>query len=242
MAGNSKMNVHNIMEEMVTDRVNALYDEVKKLNAVWLTCDCENCRLDTICYVLNRISPRYVVGGRGVTHNRNMINENNQISIDMDKLCLEGMRLVNTAKRPYHQNGLKRAGAAIEVSTAEFNFPTFMGNVYDGTTFEPLSGATVKLSLDGELVEMVDSTWQNPCQTYEATKGSYNFWMASHEAVSEGMNKKFNFTVEVSCPGYATVTYSFTVPLTSEKTESVELNSTYSVKIQDIFLFKEEEE
>ena len=59
--------------------------------------------------------------------------------------------------------------------------------------------------------------------------------------VSDGMNKKFNFTVEVTCPGYTPVDYSFTVPLTSEKIESVELNSTYSVKIQDIFLFKADE-
>ena len=237
----AKTNIHNIMEEIVSERVNSLYDELMKKNSVWLTCDCENCRLDTICYVLNRISPRYVVGSRGVTHNTNMIKENNQISIDIEKLCVEGMRLVNTAKRPYHQNGLKRAGIAIEINTAEFNFPTFMGNVFDGTTFEPLAGATVRLTLDGETVEMIDSTWQNPCNTFEATKGSYSFWMAPHEAVSDGMNKKFNFTVEVTCPGYTPVDYSFTVPLTSEKIESVELNSTYSVKIQDIFLFKADE-
>lgn len=238
----TKMNIHNIMEEYVSERVNLLYDEVIKQNSHWLTCDCENCRLDTICYVLNRIQPRYVVGARGITHNTNLIKENTQITIDIEKLCIEGMRLVNTAKRPYHQNGIKRAGVAIEINTAEFNFPTFMGNIFDGNTFEPLSGASVKLTLDGEIVEMIDPTWENPCNTFAATKGSYSFWMAPHEAISDGMNKKFNFTVEVTCPGYVPVNYSFTVPLTSEKIDSVELNSTYSVKIQDIFLFKEEEE
>lgn len=241
MLGFPKYNVHNIMEEVVTEYVNNLYDEVKSQNAVWLTCDCESCRLDTICYVLNRIPSRYVIGSRGVTHNSKIMGDNRQITIDIEKLCIEGMRLVNTAKRPYHKNGLKRAGAAVEVSSAEFNFPTFVGNVYDGTTFEPLSGATAKLTLDGETVEMVDSTWQNPCNTFEATKGSYSFWMAPQEAVADGMNKKFNFSVEITCPGYVPVTYSFTVPLTSEKIETVELNSTYSVKIQDIFMFKEDE-
>lgn len=237
----AKTNIHNIMEEIVSERVNSLYDELMKKNSVWLTCDCENCRLDTVCYVLNRITPRYVVGGRGVTHNANLINENAQIKIDIEKLCIEGMHLVSTAKRPYHNNGKRRPGSAPEVNTAEFNFPTFMGNVFDGNTFEPLAGASVKLTLDGETVDMIDPTWQNPCNTFEATRGSYSFWMAPHIAVSEGMNKKFNFTVEVTCPGYAPVDYSFTVPLTSEKNESVELNSTYSVKIQDIFLFKEDE-
>ena len=83
-----KMNIHNIMEEFVTDRVNSLYDEVMKQKSVWLTCDCEHCRLDTICYVLNRVTPRYVVGGRGVTHNTNLIKENAQITIDIEKLCI----------------------------------------------------------------------------------------------------------------------------------------------------------
>ncbi|MBQ2571571.1 MAG: late competence development ComFB family protein, partial [Treponema sp.] len=61
-------NIHNIMEEQVESRVNQLYDHVKGQNAPWLDCDCENCRKDTICYVLNRIPPRYILSGRGVTH------------------------------------------------------------------------------------------------------------------------------------------------------------------------------
>ena len=63
------MNVHNLMEDVVIKAVNTLYDKVKAEKVAWLTCDCENCRLDTVSYVLNRIPPKYVVSGRGVTHN-----------------------------------------------------------------------------------------------------------------------------------------------------------------------------
>ncbi len=229
------------MEEIISEHVNSLYDQVKESKSMWLTCDCKNCRMDTICYALNRIPPHYVSGGRGVTHNSNYIKENSQITVDIDKLCIEGMRLVNSAKRPNHDGVKKNAFIDMHASVAEFNFPTFTGNVFDGQTFEPLADAIIVLKLNGEKVEMMDQTWPNPCMTYNATKGSYSFWLAPQEAVSEGMNKKFNFSVEVQKDGYEPVTYLFTIPLTSEKHSVRELDSTYSVKIKDIFLFKEGE-
>ena len=86
------MNVHNIMEELVTKRVNDLYDQVKDLKAPWFTCDCEHCRIDTISYVLNRIPPKYVVSGRGLTHS--ITNEAPQLKADIDALGIEGMHAV----------------------------------------------------------------------------------------------------------------------------------------------------
>lgn len=234
-------NIHNIMEDQVIEHVNKLYDQVKNSNSSWLTCDCENCRLDTMSYVLNRIQPRYVVSGRGVTHSTNVISENTQIGIDIDTLCIEGMRLVNTAKRPYHKSN-RKTNFQNPQEHAEFNFPTFIGNIFDGTTFEPLSNAEVSLTVNGELAEMMDTTWPNPCKTYDATKGAYTFWLAPVEAVNEGMTKKFNFTVNIKCEGYSPATYNFVLPLTSEKLDMTELNSTYNVKIQDIFMFKEDKE
>ena len=231
-------NIHNVMEEYVVEHVNALYDQVKSHEKTWLSCDCQNCRMDTVCYVLNRIAPRYVVSGRGVTHNANMFSENNQISVDIDKLCVEGMRLVNAAKRPYH--AAVHAGSTTP-GKAEFNFPTVVGNVFDGLTFEPMPNAFVTLKLEGENASMMDETWPNPCQTYKATAGSYSFWVAPQSAAEERLNKNFMFTVEVTCEGYEPASYSFTVPLVSESSTSKELDATFNVKVKDIFLFKKEE-
>ena len=58
------MNVHNLMEEIVKQRVDQLYENAKNEKVEWLSCDCENCRLDTVSFVLNRIPPKYVVSGR----------------------------------------------------------------------------------------------------------------------------------------------------------------------------------
>ena len=62
------MKVQNIMESYIIKRTNALYDDFVEMKNSFLTCSCENCRLDTICYVLNRVQPKYVVSGRGMTY------------------------------------------------------------------------------------------------------------------------------------------------------------------------------
>lgn len=229
------MNVHNIMEEIVVQRINGLYDQVKKSSPTWLSCDCENCRLDTISYVLNRIAPKYVVSGRGATHSISTI-EDGQVRADIDALGLEGIRIVSSTKRPYHQTIKKDAVAS--TPTPVFNMPTFMGTVLDGTTFEPLTGATVVLKQDGKLVDMIDQTWTNPVKTFKSTQGSYSFWAKSVPAQKEGLNQRFSFTIEVSAPEYTDASYSFEVPVVSESSERTELNSTFSLKVKDIILFR----
>ncbi len=225
------------MEEQVITRVNELYDQVMARGSTWLTCDCENCRLDTISYVLNRIPPHYIVSGRGVTHNSNTLSDS-QLASDIDRLGLEGMRLVSTSKRPYHKSAKLNANTTTEQNLPVFNFPTFMGTVYDGSTFEPLADATILLKDGNEVAKMMDASWANPCRTYAVTQGNYSFWIEPKPTDQEKQNKEFAFTVEISAEGYTPVTYVFSVPLVSERNDRRELNSTYSLKIQDLFLFR----
>ena len=86
------MNVHNIMEEKVFNHVNDLYNQMKEQNVSWLSCDCEQCRLDTASYVLNRIPPRYVVSGRGVSHNASL--DDTQLRADINALVMEGKQTI----------------------------------------------------------------------------------------------------------------------------------------------------
>ena len=94
------MNVHNLMEEKVFKHVNDFYDQMKNQNVSWLSCDCEHCRLDTASYVLNRIPPKYVVSGRGVSHN--VSTDDTQLKADIDALVIEGIQAISNARRPYH--------------------------------------------------------------------------------------------------------------------------------------------
>ncbi len=234
------INIHNIMEEQVINRVNDIYNQVMERQAVWLSCDCENCRLDTSCYVLNRISPKYVVSGRGITHSHSTVLKDSQINADIDKLIIEGMRLVSASKRPYHKDARKNTTASPDVNALLFNFPNFVGNVYDGSTFEPLSDASILLKMNDKVAEMMDVTWPNPCKTFKVTNGSFSFWVAPQLADRENFTKEFNFTLSVECQGYTPATIAFTVNLTSEKLDRREVDASYSKKINDIFLFRDD--
>ncbi|MCR4940430.1 MAG: late competence development ComFB family protein [Treponemataceae bacterium] len=226
------MKVHNIMEELVFDRVDQMYNQVKELNATWLTCSCEHCRLDTASYVLNRIPPKYIVSGRGVNHA--MSSESKQLMIDIDSLVVEGMHAVSNTRRTYHDK--KKDNTYMEEGSF-FNFPAFIGSVYDGTTFEPLSDATVILKYESNPAVMMDYTWQNPCITTKLTKGTFSFWVKPVKTEKPGENKQFHFTVDVSCKGFDPASYNFDVPLVSEDKPRVAMNTTYTIKIQDLCLF-----
>ncbi len=231
------MDVHNLMEDVVILNVNRLYDQVKKENPSWLSCDCKNCRLDTISYVLNRLPPKYVVSGRGVTHTSDDLN-NLQLKADIDSLAIEGIRVVNSTKRPFHTQ--KRSDCIANTSHIPcFNFSIFTGTILDGSNFEPVIGATVTLKYNGKPVEMIDKTWINPYITCKSTKGTYSFWMKHIPAEKEGIFKKFTFTIEISAPSYTTSSYFFEVPCTSDAYVKNELDSTYSLKLKDFIIFKD---
>ncbi len=229
------MKVHNIMEEQVMDRVTRLYEQVQQTKASWLTCSCEHCQLDTLSYVLNRVPPKYVVSGRGLTHT--VAQEDKQLIADIDKLILEGMHAVNSVRRPYHDAKDKSPKSQSPV----FNFPTVIGNVFDGLSFEPINNACVTLLCDGKPVEMVDYTWPNPCSTLSLTNGAFTFWPKPVLADKEGDSRVFKFTILVSAAGMENLTYIFDVPVVSEK-NARELNSNFSVKIPDLVMFAPEQE
>lgn len=94
------MKLHNILESYIIKRVHALYEDFSKSNVSFVSCSCKNCRLETLCYALNHIQPRYVVSGRGVSNTYPTLS--NQIKTDIDVAIIEGMRVTNSAKRPYH--------------------------------------------------------------------------------------------------------------------------------------------
>lgn len=228
------MEVLNYLEDIVITRTNELYDEVKRMEAPWLNCDCEHCRLDTISFALNRLPPRYVVSGRGFIHNT--VEQDSQLKADIDRLIIEGMHIINATQRPYHKSS---KSTKAQTTGPCFNFPTFIGSIMDGTTFEPLSDVVVLLKQNNEIAEMVDYTWSNPYTTAKLTKGAYSFLVKPEETDKENISKVFVYTLEAKRKGYESIFYSFSIPLISEATAKVESKSTYSLKIQDLFMFEE---
>lgn len=226
------MNVHNIMEEKVFQRVNHIYDQIANGQTSWLICTCDHCRLDTASYVLNRIPPKYIVSGRGVVHA--VVDDDSQLKADIDALIMEGIRAVSSARRPYHDKSVPKMDMQ---EGPVFNFPTFIGNIYDGNSFEPLKNAVITLKKDGKEAVMIDYTWQNPCTTNQRTKGAFSFWVAPEKADESGKQEQFQFTLSIECPGYDNLEYAFSVPVVSEADARLAPSSTYSLTLQDLFLF-----
>ena len=229
------MNVHNLMEEIVKQEVDLLYENAKNEKVEWLSCDCENCRLDTVSFVLNRIPPKYVVSGRGATHAA-MDLENIQLQADVEALAMEGMRTVSSTKRPYHLDS--HNDDASESVQSYFNFNSFTGRIFDGATFEPVSNATVLLKFEGETAQMIDSSWSNPYVTVDATKGSFSFWVKSVPASKPGEKKMFHFSIEINAPGYEKLIFHFELPVLSESGKRTNFDSTFAFRMNDFVIFK----
>lgn len=232
------MNVHNIMEDIVTKAVTKLYDNTKADDIAWLTCDCENCRLDTISYVLNRVPAKYIVSGRGVTHSVETFDDK-QLLADVETIALEGMKIVNSTKRPFHTSTIKPKTKK-EMETPSYNFPTITGTVLDGSTFEPLEGANLKIFCNGKEAEMIDYTFSNPLTICKQAKGNFSFWIKSAKTRKADTTKTFQIKIEVTAPGYTPLTHHFEIPLISDATVHSTLDSNYSIRIKDFVLFKED--
>lgn len=222
------MKIQNIMEDYVTDKVNTMYDELPDNSFV--TCKCPRCRSDVICYVLNRIPPKYVVSSKGGTFVSLSID--NQTKIDVDALIIDGMKLVNTSKRHYGEELTEE-----KASQPYFIFPVFVGSVLDGNSFEPIMGAVATLTAGGQIIEMEDGSWINPCETYNKDLGVFSFKPKPIPADATGIEKDFSFTVTISAEKYQTLSYSFNVSVTS----TTDRGRYESLKLQNSHLFLEDD-
>lgn len=231
------MNVHNLMEDVVSRVVNDMYDQLKADGAAWLTCDCENCRIDTISYVLNKVPAKYIVSGRGLTHSSEILNDS-QTKADVEALAFKGIQIVSGSKRPFHLEDNPAAADGMSESPG-FNFPAFTGIVMDGGSFEPVPDVKLLLKHNGKVVEMMDKSWSNPTTTAKSTNGIYSFWPKPFPAEKAGIAQKFNFSLEATAEGYAPVHYHFEIPMISEDSSRAALNSTVSFKLKDIVIFKD---
>lgn len=229
------MRVHNILEETVISRVHVLYAEAQEIQADWLTCACEQCKLDTVAYVLNKLPAKYVVSGRGMAHT--VADTQQQLTVDVDSLIVEGMKKIATTTRSYHAQKSEET-----TLTPVFNFPTFNGIVREGSSFEPVRDAIITLKFNSELAEMIDHTWSNPYILNKYTKGVYSFWVKPLYKKIEDETKPFHFTIEVKSEGYEDTIYAFNLPLTSDMQKKNTLDIVSSIHVQDLYLFHPNEE
>ena len=211
---------HNLMEEIITTRVPALFEEAARTKVDWLSCSCPQCQADTICYVLNKVPPKY--------------NEV-QLSVDIDSEIIQGMKHILSRKRPHFETS--EGG---DSATPAYNFPAVVGKVLNGATFEPIFDIQVSLYSKGNLVTMIDNTWHNPYNILEYTPGTFTFWPKPEKADASGIKKLFPMELRITAEGYEPVHHFFDIQLTSESRITKVLNTNNMYRVPDIFLFKQQ--
>ena len=224
------MAIHNLMEELAA----SVLDEVCKEDQAGSGryCVSEQCRTDALCYILNRISPRYISSGRGFAHLTEELQEDQQLMIDVMRLVHEGLQRVSAVRRTFYDTESKDA-----LQGACFNFPTIKGRLLDGAGFLPVSDVDVQLFLDGESVEMFDTRWSNPYHVSPQTPGTFIFWPAPISIEEMGTQRKFEFELRVEESEFDPLNHLFTLELTSESGADEVFNLERDHKLPDLYLF-----
>ncbi len=225
---------HNVMEEILYKEVNRLYDEAKRNDEKWLVCDCIQCRVDAMCYALNRVKPRYIKSGKGLAYFFQVdFKMGSQFFVDISSVASEAIKVVQANRGPHTEE----VEEDVMEFRAAFNFPTIKAKINDGNNQSPMTDVSVKLLMDDELVEQMDILWDNPYTVHGNMGGVCTFWPKPKKAEDEGIIKDFNFVLVVEKEGYESVRHAFTLPVVSTKTANKSFDITDCHEIKDIFMF-----
>ncbi len=227
------MQIYNITKDRVIDLVNRAFDSEDRPKDL---CLCYQCRLDVICYVLNRAKPIYVLSERGIAHLKDSYSNSLQDLADLTTLIEVGINLVSKAKRAHH---LEPYVSNVEKADAYFNFPTITGSILSGETFSPISAA-VTLLLDGNIVDMKDNKWPNPIQLTEKANSNFLFWPKPIAASKVDEEKTFLFQLKIDSDIYETPHHFFEITLNSEKEPNDIFLAHNTHTCKNILLFKKE--
>jgi competence protein ComFB len=231
------MEIHNVSEDIVINSVETIFQSIKKEGNPQGLCLCDQCRLDTICFTLNRIKPQYVVSNRGVTRIEQDWVGRQQIEADIATLVYKGVQLVNHNQRPTANHNDSETNSK-NLTEPAFFIPSIIGRLFDGVTFAPLSGVTVELRSSGELVPMRNTNWQNPFTLITNTPGTFTFWPAPIPTDTVDTHRSIEYVLKIESEQYETLTHYFRIPAVSTLQgmyASYSLDRTF--KLPDLYLF-----
>jgi competence protein ComFB len=217
--------------------VQKTFDEIQHRGNPEKLCLCYQCRVDTICFTLNRVESHYIVSNRGLTRVIDPASINNQqMEADITTLIYKGIRLVNHNLRPTAPHD-GTATSPTKIYNPLFDIPTISGRIFNGISFEPITGIEVSLNCDGELVKMRNNNWQNPYTMVASTPGVFSFWPAQIVAENPDITQEFKFSLKVKSPDYEPMTHFFNIKSTSKfhTSQSYTLNRTYI--LPDLYIF-----
>jgi competence protein ComFB len=208
------MEIHNIVEDLVDSVVKDIFQTEAKDGRLGF-CTCPQCRLDVACYVLNKLSPEYIVSGRGVVYASKDYQGKIQKQADAITLANEAWRRIDQSRRPHFEHRAAKRHLDFPQPPV-FNFPTIIGRLFNGLTFAPMDGVEVSLFRDGAEARMMDANWQNPCLLFSRTGGTYIFWPYPEGADSAGESRVFEFELRARAEGFTELEHFFSLRVSCE--------------------------
>jgi len=231
------MEIHNITEDIVFNSIETVFKSITAEGNPEGLCLCTQCKLDTICYTLNRVPPRYIVSNRGMTRIEQDWSGKQQIEADIATLVYKGLRLVNHNQRPTSSHNTDTLPDSKVSMEPTFYIPTITGRLFDGETFAPVAGVTVELRSGRELVSMRNQNWQNPFTLIANTPGTFTFWPAPVPAEAEDLRRTFEYSLKVESAQYETLTHFFSIPAISGIQAPFSYSLDRNFKLPDLYLF-----
>lgn len=233
MVSNS-LEIHNLLEEEVARAINEICDDDER-NETERYCTARLCRLDAICYVLNRIPPRYVSSARGAAYVERNFSVDQQLSVDIMTLAHEALHRVTSVQRTYYREENGSAGEEPQAQ-AYFNFPTIKGRLFNAVNFEPITDVDLYLLRDSEPVAMFDSRWQNPYHLVSSTYGTYLFWPKPVAAEKAGEEEIFAFELFAEREGFETFRHFFSLKLSADSQPTHALKGGGEYNMSDLYM------
>ncbi|MDR1325744.1 MAG: late competence development ComFB family protein [Treponema sp.] len=227
------MKFHNINEDVVISKVDEIFEFIQKQGNPEHFCFSEQCRLDTICYVLNRVEPHYIVSSSGVARFGLDTTERRQLKIDVTALVYDAIKKVTQNTRSFPMAYL---GPALEDSPV-FNIPTILGKFLNGVNFAPMVDAKLELRLDGKLTPMIDERWQNPYKLVSDNPGIFSFWPSPVPTEALGIRQVFKFVISAEKEGFETVHHFFEAEAMSEAQRHSAFSMDRSISLYDLYMF-----
>ena len=231
------MELHNTVEDIVIGRVNEIFGTIDSENRADKYCTCQQCRMDIICYALNRTKPHYIVSNRGASRVQWESIERQQLIADISTLVQEGFKQVNHNLRPFFSHSSGAGTEGVQDNHPVYNVPTIMGRIFNGENFAPLSDVNVELLWNGKLVPMKDGNWQNPYHIVPNTEGNYSFWPAADLASEPNKHKIFEYNLKVTAKGFETLIHYFKIPVASEIQPVGSFTLSRTFKLPDLYMF-----
>ena len=231
------MEFHNTVEDRVISLVDELFAEIGGSSKEKKYCICKKCRMDVICYALNRLTPHYILSSRGASRVQNEDFDQQQQSADIVSLINEGLKRVNHNMRPNFDHSDEAVAVKDDSKLPVYNVPTIMGRIFNGDNFAPLPEAEVELLWNGELVPMKDGNWQNPYHIASKNEGNFSFWPVADVASGVNKHKIFEYTLKVTSPGFEVMNHFFNIPVASEIRTAGSFTLSRTFKLPDLYLF-----